>query len=81
MYKNLHQFPEQIPQNLKLIFKNSVLNYDSLSNFQIKKTLMIEALVKTESTFIPERQRDPILDAYIDLYLTKLPLDNLAKTP
>ena len=41
----------------------------------------MEALVKTESTFTPERQRDPILDTYIDLYLTKLPLDNLAKTP
>ena len=66
---------------LKANIKYSVLNYDSWSNLQIKKTFDYGSLVKPESTFIPERQRDLILDTYIDLYLTKHPLYNLAKTP
>ena len=34
------------------------------------------SLVKPKSNFTPKRNRDPILDAYID-YLTKYPLDDL----
>ena len=66
---------------LKVDIKKFCLKLRLLEYFSDNEDFDYGSLVKPESTFIPERQRDPIIDTYMDLHLTKHPLDNLAKTP
>ena len=64
----------------KVVIKTFCRKLRLLEYFSDREDFDDGSLVKPESTFIPERQRDPILDTYID-YLTKLSLEDLAKTP